>query len=72
MLEIVLTHEESQRLGYEGRIDFDEGEMIPTNLPFLPLLDSNGNKFGEANVELSDFQYIGSGRISARYKIISL
>jgi len=69
MLEIILTHEELKALGYEGRIDFDEGESAPGK---LPIIDPTGNKVGEADIELSDFQYIGSGRSSARYRITSL
>lgn len=68
MLEIVLA-DNVKRSGYEGRIDFDEGERIPSK---LSLIDQTGNKIGEACIELSDFQYIGSGRLSARYRITNL
>ncbi len=69
MLEIVLSNDELKKLGYEGRLDFDEGERVPSS---LSLTDQTGKKIGEADIELSDFQYIGSGRSSARYRIISL
>lgn len=71
MLEIVLTNEELKALGYEGRIDFDEGQRVPSS---LPLIDQTGNMIGEADIELTDCQHqcIGQGRISARYRITSL
>jgi hypothetical protein len=69
MLEIELSNEELEKLGYEGRVDFDEGQVPPTT---WPIKDASGNTIGSADVKLSDFQYIGQGRISAKYRITSL